>query len=43
MLVVKSLTVMTCKCESCGHSWASALEWLPLDIQERIRAVVPET
>ena len=32
-LLVKSLTVMTCQCANCGHTWATALDALPPDIQ----------
>ena len=35
-LVVKSLTVMSVTCANCGHFWATDLESLPPEIQERI-------
>jgi hypothetical protein len=38
-LVVKSLTVMTLTCASCAHTWATRLDWLPADIQEKVRAI----
>jgi uncharacterized Zn finger protein len=36
MLVIKSYTVMTLTCASCGHFWASDLLSLPAEIQKRI-------
>jgi hypothetical protein len=35
-LVVRSLTVMSLTCANCGHFWATDLESLPLEIQEKI-------
>ena len=35
-LVVKSLTVMSVTCANCGHFWATDLESLPPEIQEKI-------
>ena len=35
-LVVKSLTVMTLTCGSCGHFWATEFDWLPIEIQEQV-------
>ena len=40
VLVVKSLTVMTCQCDKCHHTWAIALETLPADIQQKVRLAV---
>ena len=39
-LVVKSLTVMTVTCTACKHTWETELKGLPLEIQERVHAVV---
>jgi len=36
-LRVKSLTVMTITCASCGHTWAADLPSLPPDIQDAVR------
>ena len=36
VLLVKSLTVMTCTCANCAHVWATELESLPADVQARI-------
>jgi uncharacterized Zn finger protein len=38
-LVVKSLTVMTVRCAECQHMWATRLDWLPLEIQDKVRAL----
>jgi hypothetical protein len=38
-LVVKSISVMTMTCASCDHTWATRLDWLPPDIQEKVRAL----
>jgi transcription initiation factor TFIIIB Brf1 subunit/transcription initiation factor TFIIB len=35
-LVVKSYTVMTLTCASCGHFWATVVASLPPDVQEEI-------
>jgi Zn ribbon nucleic-acid-binding protein len=35
-LVVRSLTVMSVTCAKCGHFWATDLESLPPEIQEKI-------
>jgi hypothetical protein len=43
MLMVKSLTVITVVCASCRHTWAAALEWLPPDIQEKVRVASADT
>ena len=40
MLVVKSLSVMTCTCAKCQHTWAAEMASLPDDIQQRVRDVV---
>jgi transcription elongation factor Elf1 len=42
-LVVKSLTVLTVTCASCRHTWATALEWLPEEIQEKVRIAAADT
>ena len=39
LLVVKSRTVMTVRCVSCRHTWATDLPSLPPDIQEKIEAL----
>ena len=39
-LVVKSITVMSCTCTNCGHFWATALESLSPDIQEKVHAAL---
>jgi uncharacterized Zn finger protein len=39
-LVVKSLTVMTVMCANCGHVWATDMDSLPPEIQERIPAAL---
>jgi hypothetical protein len=39
-LVVKSLTIMMVKCANCGHSWATTLDALQPDIQEKVHAVL---
>ena len=36
VLLVRSLTVMTCTCAKCGHAWATELASLPPDVQARI-------
>jgi hypothetical protein len=40
MLVVKSITVMTLTCANCAHFWATDLESLPLEIQQKIPEVL---
>ena len=35
-LVVRSRTVMSLTCANCGHFWATDLESLPPEIQEKI-------
>ncbi len=35
-LVVRSLTVMSLTCANCGHFWATDVESLPPEIQEKI-------
>jgi len=37
MLMVKSLTVITVTCATCHHTWSADLEWLPSEIQEKVR------
>lgn len=36
-LVVRSLSVITVKCASCSHEWATTLQGLPAEIQEKVR------
>ena len=36
MLLIKSITVMTFKCDSCGHTWATDLASLPPDIRDNV-------
>jgi Zn ribbon nucleic-acid-binding protein len=36
MLLIKSITVMTLKCDSCGHTWATDLASLPPDIRDKV-------
>jgi hypothetical protein len=42
MLIVKSVTVMTLTCASCGHTWATDLPSLPPEIRDRIPDVLPD-
>jgi hypothetical protein len=42
MLIVKSITVMTVRCAACGHTWATDLDALPSDMQEKVRAAVQD-
>jgi hypothetical protein len=42
MLLIKSITVMTLKCASCRHTWATDLASLPLDTQAKILDELPE-
>jgi hypothetical protein len=39
-LVVLSITVVTVKCVSCHHTWATNLESLPPDTQEKVHAAL---
>jgi hypothetical protein len=39
-LVVKGFTVMTLTCASCRHTWSARFDWLPDDIQEKVRIAV---
>jgi len=41
-LVVKSLSVMTCSCAACDHTWASEIDALPREISEKVRAILPD-
>jgi transcription elongation factor Elf1 len=41
-LVVKSITVMTVKCASCAHFWATDLRSLSPEIQEKVHAMLRE-
>jgi transcription elongation factor Elf1 len=41
-LVVKSISVMTLTCARCDHTWATLIESLPPDIQDRVHAVLTE-
>ena len=36
LLVVKSLTIMTCTCVQCRHTWATEMASLPQEVQKRI-------
>ena len=36
LLVVKSLTIMTCTCVQCRHTWATEMASLPEEVQKRI-------
>jgi hypothetical protein len=40
-LVVKSISVMTLTCAGCAHTWATRIDWLPADIQEKVHAILP--
>ena len=40
VLLVRSLTVMTCTCAKCGHAWATELASLPPDVQAVERATL---
>jgi hypothetical protein len=40
VLAVKSFTIMSCTCAKCGHFWATQIDWLPLDIQKKVRRIV---
>ena len=42
ILVVHSLTVMTIKCANCAHTWAAELPNLPVEIQEKVHAVLKD-
>jgi Zn ribbon nucleic-acid-binding protein len=42
MLIVQSLTVIMVKCDDCRHTWATDLESLPDEVQEKVRAVVQD-
>jgi hypothetical protein len=41
-LVVKSLTVMTCSCAACDHTWASEIDGLPPEISKKVRAILAD-
>ena len=41
-LVVKSITVMTVTCANCGHTWATELDALAVDIQLKVHEVLHE-
>lgn len=41
-LVVKSISVMTVTCASCGHTWATEIHALSPDIQLKVHAVLQE-
>ena len=41
-LLVKSLTILTLTCASCAHTWATQIEWLPAEIQERVHAILKD-
>ncbi len=40
LVIVKSLTVITCACASCRHTWATDIELLPPDVQARFPDVI---
>jgi uncharacterized Zn finger protein len=42
MLVVKSITVMTVRCAACGHTWATDLLSLAVEIQEKVQAALED-
>jgi hypothetical protein len=42
MLIVQSLTVIMVKCADCRHTWATDLDGLPSEIQEKVRAVLQD-
>ena len=39
-LVVKGITVITVTCLNCGHTWATRLDWLSAEIQEKVRTLL---
>ena len=41
-LVLASRTIMTLKCSSCGHTWATDLETLTPDIQQHVRDMLED-
>ena len=41
-LVVKSLSIMTVACATCGHTWATEMDVLPPDIQAKVRVVLEQ-
>jgi hypothetical protein len=42
MLIVQSLTVIMVKCVACRHTWATDLDGLPSEIQEKVRALLQD-
>jgi hypothetical protein len=32
--------VMTLTCASCAHTWATRIDWLPPDVQEKVHIVL---
>jgi transcription elongation factor Elf1 len=42
MLLIKSLTVITLKCASCRHTWATDFDSLPAEIQQKVDAVLQD-
>jgi hypothetical protein len=42
IIVVKSITVMMVKCADCRHTWATDLDRLHNELQDKVRAVLHE-
>jgi hypothetical protein len=42
MLIVQSQTVIMVKCADCHHTWATDLDRLPREIQEKVHAALQE-
>jgi transcription elongation factor Elf1 len=40
VVIVRSLTIMTCACANCRHTWATDMAVLPEDVQQRIPKVL---
>ena len=40
MVIVQSRTVIMVKCADCRHTWATNLDGLPSEIQEKVRALL---
>jgi hypothetical protein len=40
MVIVQSRTVIMAKCADCRHTWATNLDGLPSEIQEKVRALL---
>jgi hypothetical protein len=39
-LIVQSRTVITLKCADCRHTWATDLDALPGELQDKVRALL---